>query len=246
MSNIRYLSLFSGAAGGDLGLQHLLDWECAGYVEWDKYCCRVLEQRIKDGFLSDAPIFCGDIREWIRLGYAAAYQGMVDAVAGGFPCQPFSEAGLQIGADDPRNMWPAMRDAICIIRPRYCILENVSNLLAHKYFGAILGELARLGYDVRWGVLSACSFDAPHTRERVFAVAYTSEQGRKVREQRGRQQRQEDRHQKWNLHHWFSQSEPIRVAPGLANRVERIAATGNGQLPVMAASAWRLLAGGNA
>lgn len=167
-----YLSLFSGAAGGDLGLQHLLGWNCKGYVEWDKYCCRVLEQRIKDGLLSDAPIFCGDIREWIRLGYAASYQGMVGAIAGGFPCQPFSVAGKRAGADDPRNMWPATVECLRIIRPRFALLENVPGLLAAGYFDTIIGELTESGYDCRWRVLSAAEVGAPHKRDRLWIVAH--------------------------------------------------------------------------
>lgn len=103
---MRYLSLFSGAGGGDLGLQHLVGMECVGYVEWNKHCQRVIAARIRDKLLSCAPIY-GDIRTFNSDGYADAYQGMVDLVAGGFPCQPFSAAGYMLGESDPRNMWPA-------------------------------------------------------------------------------------------------------------------------------------------
>lgn len=174
---MNYLSLFSGVGGGDLGLQHLLGWRCYGYVEWDKYCCRVLEQRIKDGLLSDAPIFCGDIREWIANGYAASYQGMVGAIAGGFPCQPFSVAGKRAGADDPRNMWPATVECLRIIRPRFALLENVPGLLATGYFDTIIGELTESGYDTRWRVLSAAEVGAPHKRDRLWIVAHASSTG---------------------------------------------------------------------
>ena len=167
-----YLSLFSGAAGGDLGLQHLLGWRCRGYVEWDKYCCRVLEQRIKDGLLSDAPIFCSDIRQWIANGYAASYTGLVDCVTGGPPCQPFSVAGKQAGADDPRNMWPATIECLRIIRPRFAFLENVPGILVSGYFGTILGDLAESGYDARWRILSAAEVGAPHKRNRLWLVAH--------------------------------------------------------------------------
>ena len=84
MSTITYLSLFSGACGGDLGLQHLLGWKCKGYVEYDQYCQKVIKQRIKDGFLDAAPIF-GDIQNFISGGFAEVYRDMVEAVSAGFP-----------------------------------------------------------------------------------------------------------------------------------------------------------------
>lgn len=126
---MRELSLFSGAGGGLLASKYLLGWRTIGYVEFDDYCQRVLAQRIRDGLLDEAPIF-GDIRSFIREGYAGAYQGMVDVVSAGFPCQPFSVAGKRKGRDDDRNMWPATFATIRIIRPRYVFLENVPGLLS--------------------------------------------------------------------------------------------------------------------
>ena len=70
------LSLFTGIGGGILGTM-LLGWNHIGYVEWDKYCCRVLEQRIKDGILDDSPIWNIDIREFNKR-YAEKYRGLVD------------------------------------------------------------------------------------------------------------------------------------------------------------------------
>ena len=80
---LRELSLFSGAGGGLLG-SRLLGWKTVGYVEWDKYCQQVLEARIRDGYLDEAPIF-GDIRQFIEEGYAEAYAGHVDVISAGFP-----------------------------------------------------------------------------------------------------------------------------------------------------------------
>ena len=176
---MKYISLFSGVGGGDLGLQHLLGWNCIGYVEYEKYPVKILEQRIKDGLLSDAPIYFGDINEWIKQGYAGAYKGLVDVIAGGFPCQPFSVAGRQAASDDPRNQWPATIRAIRIIRPRFTFLENVPGLLAgsHGYFGTILSELAESGYDAVWKVLSAAELGAPHKRDRLWILAYTKSNG---------------------------------------------------------------------
>lgn len=171
---MRYLSLFSGAAGGDLGCQHLLGWQCVGYVEWDKYCCRVLEQRIKDGLLSDAPIFCGDIRRWIELGYAATYQGLVDVIAAGFPCQPFSVAGKQKAAADDRNMWPETIKAIRLVRPTFVFLENVPGLLSTGYAFTVTDDLQQSGYQILPPtVIGASDVGASHQRKRLWICAYT-------------------------------------------------------------------------
>lgn len=78
------LSLFSGVGGGLLGTKWLLGWQTVGYVEWDKYCQQVIQARIRDGMLDDAPIF-GDIRAFVKEGHAEAYAGNVDVISGGFP-----------------------------------------------------------------------------------------------------------------------------------------------------------------
>ncbi len=115
------LSLFTGAGGGLLG-SRMLGWRTVGYVEWDDYCQRVLAARINDGLLDPAPIF-GDVRTFVCDGYAASYQGMVDVVTAGFPCQPFSVAGKRAGEADERNMWPATLDFIRIVRPALSCLK---------------------------------------------------------------------------------------------------------------------------
>jgi len=169
---MRELSLFSGAGGGLLGTK-LLGWEAVGYVEFNEYCQKVLRARIKDGILDEAPIF-GDIRAFISEGYARAYQGMVDVVSGGFPCQPFSHAGKRAGKDDSRNMWGETLEVIRQVQPRFAFLENVSGLLSiddGRYFGRILGDLGESGYDVRWRVLSAAEVGAPHKRDRLWILA---------------------------------------------------------------------------
>jgi len=166
------LSLFSGAGGGLLGTK-LLGFKYIGYVEYNDYCQRVIRQRIIDGILDEAPIF-GDIRAFISEGYAKSYQGMVDILSAGFPCQPFSVAGKQEGAADDRNMWPETIAAIRIIRPRFALLENVPGLLAHEYGRTIFRDLAESGYIPRWRILSAAEMGAPHKRDRLFIVADTS------------------------------------------------------------------------
>lgn len=167
---MRELSLFCGAGGGLLGTC-LLGWRPVGYVEQNDYCQRVIAARIADRILPDAPIF-GDVRAFIRDGYAASYQGMVDVITAGFPCQPFSVAGKRKGGTDKRNLWPATIQCIRLVRPRYALLENVPGLLVHRYFGTILRTLAESGYSASWRVLSAAECGAPHKRARLWIVAH--------------------------------------------------------------------------
>lgn len=174
------LSLFTGGGGGVLGTM-LLGFRHVGYVEWDDYCQRIIRQRIDDGILREAPIF-GDIRAFISDGYAAAYKGLVDVVTAGFPCQPFSVAGKRKGADDERNMWPATRDVIRIVKPGFVLLENVPGI--RRYLPVVIRDLRRLGYTVRRPLqLGADDVGAPHRRKRVWILADADSTGRG--EQRG-------------------------------------------------------------
>lgn len=95
----------------------------------------------------------------------------VDVLTGGYPCQPFSSAGLRKGQNDERHLWPYVREAISALRPRLVVLENVRG---HVSLGLreVLGEIAELGYGARWGVVRASDAGAPHQRARVFVVAY--------------------------------------------------------------------------
>jgi len=168
VETLRELSLFSGAGGGLLGTTHLLGWQTVCYVEWDSYASDVLCARIADGVLCDAPIWTDvwsfDPHPW---------RGHVDVISAGFPCQPFSVAGMQRAGDDPRDGWPPTVRIIRAIRPKLVYLENVAGLLAgsHGYFGRVLGELAEMGYDARWCVLSAGELGAPHRSDRLWVRA---------------------------------------------------------------------------
>lgn len=166
---MRELSLFSGAGFGVLGTK-LLGFTCIGYVEINDYCQQVIAQRIADGIFDSAPVF-GDVRDFILSGAAEEYEGFTEVVTAGFPCQPFSVAGKNKGATDDRNLWPEVLAVIRAVRPRYALLENVPNLLAHEYIRTIFGELAEIGYDCRWDCISAAACGAPHRRDRLWIVA---------------------------------------------------------------------------
>ncbi len=251
---LRELSLFTGAGLGIWATTHLLGWRTIGYVEWDRYCQRVLRARIDDGSFHDAPIF-GDIRAFVSDGYAASYQGMVDVITAGFPCQPFSSAGHRLGADDPRNMWPSTIECIRQIRPRFALLENVPALINSGYFERILGDLAEVGMAAIWGVFSACATGAPHTRERLFILVYADDcrMQRWIQSQRGTKGSQQGA-AGFRIHNTASSpirlsssvwgtgdSDLLRVADGNTDRGHRIKAAANGQVPIVVATAWHML-----
>ena len=151
-------SLFSGIGGIDLGLQRA-GMTPAWHSEIEPYACRVLAKH-----WPDVPNL-GDIRDidWTRVAE-------VDLVAGGYPCQPFSLAGVRRGEEDPRHLWPMFAECIRVVRPRYALLENVSGHLSLG-FGSVLADLAALGYDAQWDCIPAAAVGAPHLRDRVFVIA---------------------------------------------------------------------------
>lgn len=257
---MKYLSLFTGIGGGDLGLQHLLGWKAMGYVEYEPYCQKVIRQRIKDGYLTQAPIF-GDVRAFIDDGFAESYQDLVDVVTGGFPCQPFSTAGKRAGADDPRNMWPQTLRVIQAARPAYAFLENVPGLLTSGYFGTVLQGLAESGYNARWRCLSAAELGASHMRNRLWIVA-DSESDRIMRtshQNQGRKSNFSVQKRAIRKGNKKRARDFITISSGFFRRtviklaepdggyddgsffVDRIKALGNAQVPIVAATAWRLL-----
>jgi DNA (cytosine-5)-methyltransferase 1 len=152
-------SLFSGIGGLDLGLEragHKVVWQS----EIDPFACKVLKKHWPK------VVNHGDIK---RIDWATVEP--VDIICGGYPCQPFSTAGKRKGTDDPRHLWPWVRTAISELRPRYAVLENVRG---HLSLGGlqVVGELAEIGYDAEWRVVSAAGMGAPHRRDRIIIVAY--------------------------------------------------------------------------
>lgn len=243
------LSLFSGAGGGLLASKYFLKWKTIGYVEYEEYCQKVIRQRIKDGLLDNAPIF-GDIRTFINSGCASLYRGITDVISAGFPCQPFSVAGKRQAEKDERNMWPATLRAIDIIRPKYAFLENVPGLISCGYIGDILSGLAKIGYNAKWCCLSSAETGGPIVGERLWFLATSDKkrwfQGKEIRKRtdfkikiRGRktwpclQNVKKD----WLVANSLISNKPYDVAEW----VGQFEAIGNGQDPILAATAWRLL-----
>ena len=168
MTEITAGSLFSGIGGIDLGLQRVgmtVKWQS----EIEPYSCQVLKKH-----WPDIPNL-GNIREinWEEVE-------RVDVIAGGYPCQPFSTAGKRGGSDDPRHLWPEMLRAISVLRPRVAFLENVRGHYSLG-FDRVLGDLADIGYDCEWEIVSAQSVGAPHRRERLICLAYSKKFSSNVR-----------------------------------------------------------------
>ena len=162
-------SLFSGIGGLDLGLERA-GMEVIWQSEIDPYGCRVLKKHwpevVNHGNIKD--INWGDV---VRP----------DVLCGGYPCQPFSLAGRRAGEDDPRHLWPWVRNAISELRPKYAILENVRG---HLSMGgtSVIADLATIGYDSEWHVISAASVGAPHRRDRIVIIAHPNNSGSRAPE----------------------------------------------------------------
>ena len=168
------LSLCTGIGGLDLGLVLACPAArtvCA--VEIEAYACAVLVARMEAGFLAPAPVWTDltsfDGRPW---------RGVVDLVAGGFPCVDISNAGTRAGLRADRSdaggrsgLWHHFARVLDEVRPGYVFLENVAALTSAKRgLLVVLGDLGALGFDAEWGVFSAASVGAPHLRRRFFLL----------------------------------------------------------------------------
>jgi DNA (cytosine-5)-methyltransferase 1 len=138
-TNNNVLSLCSGVGALDLGYRLAVPTSrTVCYVEIEAYCCAVLVSRMSDKALDDAPIWTN-----LKTFDGRPWRGIVDCITGGYPCQPFSNAGLRRGTDDPRHLWPYIADIIRIIQPRECFFENVSGHLTLG-FREVRAELKKL------------------------------------------------------------------------------------------------------
>ena len=158
-------SLFSGIGGFDLAA------EWAGFTnlfncEWEEFPRKVLKHHFPN-----AEQF-GDIRDFD----ATKYNGRIDILSGGFPCQPFSVAGKRKGSEDERHLWPEMLRIIRACEPLWVVGENVRGLVSWSdglVFETCCTDLEALGYSVQSFIIPACAAgNAPHRRDRVWIVAH--------------------------------------------------------------------------
>ena len=241
---MRELALFAGAGGGILGGQ-LLGWRTVCAVEIDPFCREVLLRRQMDGCIPCFPVW-----DDVRTFDGRPWRGKVDIVSGGFPCQDISCAGKGAGIEGARSgLWFEMARVVREIRPQFVFVEN-SAMLTARGLGRVLSDLASMGFDARWGVFSACSIGAPHSRERLFCVAYPIG----IRHQRGFPFGTPKMFSTYGIRNqnssWYSigRQPPTKSlmdgkTNGMAFRNDQLKAIGNGQVPPVAALAWEILAG---
>ena len=163
---MREMHLFAGAGGGILaGL--LLGHRPVCAVEIDDYCRRVLRARQADGWLPAEM----EIHDDVTTFDGKAWQGRVDLVAGGFPCQDLSLAGKGAGLDGKRSgLWFEMLRVIREVEPRYVYVENVPAITG-RGMDRVLGSLAEAGWDAEWLCLPASAVGAAHRRDRWWCLA---------------------------------------------------------------------------
>lgn len=166
------LALFAGAGGGLLG-SILNGWRTVCAVEIDEYCRNVLLQRQRDGMLNVFPIW-----DDVQTFDGRPWRGCVDIVTGGFPCQDISAAGKGVGIEGERSgLWREFARILGEVRPRFAFVEN-SPRLTSRGLGRVLGDLAEMGFNARWGCVSAEDAiwlggtpSVYHERERIWIVA---------------------------------------------------------------------------
>jgi DNA (cytosine-5)-methyltransferase 1 len=242
------LALFAGAGGGILGGQ-LLGWRTVCAVEWEPFPASVLVARQNDKILPPFPIW-----DDVQTFDGKPWRGIVDVVSGGFPCQDISSAGKGAGINGERSgMWGEMARIIYEVQPRYAFVEN-SPMLTSRGLGRVLGDLAAMGFNAKWGVLVAADIGANHKRELIWIVGKRQmansgcEYGQK-RLSKSREIKQNNtsinskRYSNEKIWNKEIESSVVRMVDGMATRVDRLKAIGNGQVPIVAATAWRILSG---
>ena len=164
---LRHLDLFSGLGGFSLGLEATGGFETVAFCDIEKFSRKVLKKHwpnVKQ---------YKDIKELTYEQIKEDTLAPIDIITGGYPCQPFSVAGSQLGEKDKRHLWPDMFRIIKECKPTWVIGENVGG---HIKLGldTVLQDLESEGYSVRAFSISASSIGANHQRERVWIIAHSN------------------------------------------------------------------------
>lgn len=166
---MKHGSLFSGIGGFDLAAEWM-GWENVFHCEWMPFPRQVLKYHFPNS-ISYEDITKTDF---------TIHRGQLDILTGGFPCQPYSVAGKRLGKEDERHLWPEMLRAIREIEPRFVVGENVRGLVnwnGGMVFDEVQSDLENEGYEVLPFILPACAVGAPHRRDRVWFIAYSTSNG---------------------------------------------------------------------
>lgn len=219
------LALFAGAGGGLLA-SHILGWRTVCAVEYDGYRRAVLMARQDDRSLPPFPIW-DDIRTFDGL----QWRGRVDVVSGGFPCQAYSTAAR--GKNTADDLWPEMRRVVAEVAPGHVFAENVQR----RAIDMAADDLEAMGYKTRCIALSAADLGGDHIRPRYWLSAHADRSS----ELRGSVHAETSMLQGICAGLWQADPGSVRVSDGLAGRMDRIRAIGDGQVAIVAAAAWRLM-----
>ena len=221
------LHLFAGCGGGILG-GILCGHTTVCAVEIEPYRRATLLQRQRDGVLPRFPIW-----DDVQTFDGRPWRGIVDVVSGGFPCQAFSTAAA--GRNNADDLWPEMRRIVADVAPWYVFAENVSRDAINQ----AADDLEAMGYQVRCLELSAQDMGADHIRGRCWLLAHTDMHS----ELRSAIDAEVACLPGIRPRVWEAFADESRMDDGLAYRLDRLKATGNGQIPIVAATAWRMLGG---
>lgn len=182
-------SLFSGYGGLDLAVAKVTGAEVAWHCEWDDAPSKILEKHFPG---------VPNYRDVSKVDFTQVEP--VEILTGGFPCQDLSLAGKRAGLKEGTRsgLWSEFHRAIDEIRPKLVVIENVRGLLSAtansdmefcswcmgetgdgepvlRALGAVLGDLADIGYHAKWTGIRAADAGAPHNRFRVFIIAYPAD-----------------------------------------------------------------------
>ncbi|MCG7985084.1 MAG: DNA cytosine methyltransferase [Candidatus Thiodiazotropha lotti] len=219
------LALFAGNGGGLLAGK-ILGWRPVCAVEISDHSRAVLVARQNDRALNPFPIW-----DDIKTFDGRPWRGIVDIISGGFPCQAYSNAAS--GKNNAEDLWPEMRRVVADAAPRYVFAENVSR----KAIDAAADDLEEMGYETTAIPLGAKDLGGDHIRNRYWLLAYADDKSELLRGFNAEVADSEDfSHSVWSPRPWRT-----RMDDGVASRVERYTGTGNGQIPIVAITALRLM-----
>jgi DNA (cytosine-5)-methyltransferase 1 len=174
-----------------------MGWENVFHCEWNEFGQKVLKYYWPNAeSLTD-----------ITKTDFTKYEGTIDLISGGFPCQPYSTAGKRLGKEDDRHLWPEMLRAIREVKPSWVVGENVRGLINWNgglVFHEVQVDLEAAGYEVQPFLLPACGVNAPHRRDRIWFVAYSNNKGRSTRF--GQVQKKDGKISQWDNNAKFSYS----------------------------------------
>lgn len=160
------LSLCTGIRGLERGLILALgDIRIAAYVENEAFVIENLLTAMEAGMVAPSPIWTN-----LKTFPFGKFQHRIHGIIGGYPCTPFSVAGLRKGENDPRHLWPFIRKGIQSARPIFCFFENSDDHISLGY-DTVYKDLREMGYRVEAGIFSAEEAGSPHERQRLFILA---------------------------------------------------------------------------